>query len=76
MMDADHIYTLNHNIKQLQQMHHEDKQYVKTVSSGFLCKQEGMMNNRSSTQMFINNIDDIFVNCKKRRTKELPEKSD
>jgi hypothetical protein len=59
MMDADHIYTLNHNIKQLQQMDHEDKQYVKTVSSDFYVNKKD--DEQPIVHKMINNIDDILV---------------
>ena len=66
LMDHNHIYTLNHDIKRLEQKHDEDDKYVLNVSYDFRVKDDE--EEMPIYHKMINNIDDILKILKLKKT--------
>jgi hypothetical protein len=58
-MDYDHIYTLNHDLKRLEQKQDDDDEFVLYASSDYIVKKEDEEEKPIHYRM-INNIDDII----------------
>ena len=58
MMSDGHVYTLNHNIKQLEQKHEELEERINslTASSDYVVKEDA----QSRVAKMIDNVDDIL----------------
>ena len=69
MMTDNHIYTLNHNVKTLQQLDSDDSEYNFKTNSTYSTNEEP----RNSEAKMINNIDDILTIM---RDTEIPNKDD
>ena len=70
LMDYDHIYTLNHDLKRLEQKQDDDDEFVLYASSDYIVKKEDEEDKPIHYRM-INNIDDII---RIRRENEYTEK--